>query len=178
NLLPREVQKGISSFLPLYDTPFWTRCIPPRDLGIQAATEPSRSSRTVTGWWPNMAQDVARYVKGCLVCAITSTPHHLPEGKLVPLPIPRQPWSHLGIDFTTDLPPSNGCTTIFVVVDQFSKACMLIPLHGLPTALEAAEALFQHLFRNFGLPEDIVSDQGPQFISRAWLGFFQLLGVS
>ncbi|KAL0152238.1 hypothetical protein M9458_051961 [Cirrhinus mrigala] len=35
--------------------------------------------------------------------------------------------SHLGINFVTDLAPSNGYTTIFVVVDQFSKACKLIP---------------------------------------------------
>ncbi len=68
-------------------------------------------------WWPNMARDVARYVKGCSVCAIASTPRRLPEGKLVPLPIPRRPWSHLGIDFATDLPSSNGFTTILVVID-------------------------------------------------------------
>ncbi|KAG1929350.1 hypothetical protein F2P79_023000 [Pimephales promelas] len=40
----------------------------------------------------------------CSACAITNTPRKLPEGKLVPLPIPRCPWSHLGIDFMTDLP--------------------------------------------------------------------------
>ncbi len=39
-------------------------------------------------WWPNMTRDVARYVKGCSICAISSTPRRLPEGKLVPLPIP------------------------------------------------------------------------------------------
>ncbi|KAL0159145.1 hypothetical protein M9458_047221, partial [Cirrhinus mrigala] len=125
-----------------------------------------------------MAKEVARYVKGCSVCAVTTTPRQLPEGKLQPLPIPRRPWTHIGVDFATDLPPSNGYTTILVVVDRFSKACKLIPLKGLPTALEAAEALFQHVFRNFGLPEDIVSDRGPQFISRVWRAFFQLLGVT
>ncbi len=125
-----------------------------------------------------MARDVARYVKGCSICAISSTPRRLPEGKLVPLPIPHRPWSHLGVDFATDLPPSNGFTTILIVVDRFSKSCKLIPLRGLPSALETAESLFQHIFRNFGLPEDIVSDRGPQFISRVWRGFFRLLGVS
>ncbi len=69
-------------------------------------------------WWPNMTRDVARYVKGCSICAISSTPRHLSEGKLVPLPIPHRPWSHLGVDFATDLPPSNGFTTILVVVLQ------------------------------------------------------------
>ncbi|KAK3512021.1 hypothetical protein QTP70_027617 [Hemibagrus guttatus] len=129
-------------------------------------------------WWPNMAEDVARFIRRCSVCAMVSTSRCLPEGKLVPLPIPRRPWSHLGIDFATDLPVSNGFTTILVTVDRFSKACKLIPLKGLPTALETAEALFSNVFRHFGIPEDIVSDRGPQFISRVWRGFFKLLGVS
>ncbi|KAK3508923.1 hypothetical protein QTP70_013746 [Hemibagrus guttatus] len=55
-----------------------------------------------------------------------------------------------------------------VVVDWFSKGCKLIPLKGLPTAMQSAEAMFNHVFRNFGLPEDIVSDRGRQFTSRVW----------
>ncbi|KAK3569650.1 hypothetical protein QTP86_002648 [Hemibagrus guttatus] len=125
-------------------------------------------------WWPNMAEDVSRFVRGCSVCAMVSTSRCLPEGKLVPLPIPCRPWSHLGIDFAMDLPVSNGFTTILITVDRFSKACELIPLKGLPTALETMEALFSNIFRYFG----IVSDRGPQFISRVWRGFFKLLGVS
>ncbi|KAK3571511.1 hypothetical protein QTP86_012860 [Hemibagrus guttatus] len=66
----------------------------------------------------------------------------LPEGLLEPLSIPRRPWSHLSVDFLTDLPDSGGFTT-------------------------SAEAMFHHVFRNFGLPEDIVSDRGPQFTSRS-----------
>ncbi|KAI2665792.1 Transposon Tf2-9 polyprotein [Labeo rohita] len=38
--------------------------------------------------------------------------------------------------------------------------------------------LFNHVFRYYGLPEDIVSDRGPQFISRVWKAFFKLLGVT
>ncbi len=99
-------------------------------------------------------------------------------GKLVPLPIPQRPWSHMGIDLVTDLPESEGKTCVLVAVDHFSKACKLIPLKGLPSALETAEHLFQQVFRNFGVPEDIVSDRGPQFISHVWKAFFHLLGVT
>lgn len=77
----------------------------------------------------------------------------------------------------TDLPASESHTCILVVVDRFSKAYKLIPLKGLPTAMETAELLFHHVFRHFVLPEDIVSDRGPQFISRVWQSFFRLLGV-
>uniref|UniRef100_A0A4W5NN11 Integrase catalytic domain-containing protein n=1 Tax=Hucho hucho TaxID=62062 RepID=A0A4W5NN11_9TELE len=71
-----------------------------------------------------------------------------------------------------------GNTTIRVVVDRFSKSCRLLPLPGLPTALQTAEALFTHVFRHYGVPEDIVSDRGPQFTSRVWRAFMERLGVS
>lgn len=125
-----------------------------------------------------MSQDTSRYLKGCSVCAIANTPRRLPEGKLVPLPIPERPWTHIGVGFMTDLPLSQGNTCVLVVVDRFSKSCKLIPLKGLPTAFEAAEALFHNVFHHFGIPEDIISDRGPQFISRVWSAFFRLLGVS
>ncbi len=129
-------------------------------------------------WWPNMARDVRRFVQGCEECAISKSPRHLPAGKLLPLPVPNRPWSHLGVDFVTDLPPSDGNTGILVVVDRFSKSCRLIPIKNLPTAMETAEFMFNHVFRYFGIPEDIVSDRGPQFISRVWKNFFKLLGVT
>ncbi|KAK3541924.1 hypothetical protein QTP86_008185 [Hemibagrus guttatus] len=53
-----------------------------------------------------------------------------------------------------------------------------MPLPGPPTALETAEYLFNHVFRYYGLPEDIVSDRGPQFTSRVWRAFFKRLGVT
>ncbi|CDQ73324.1 unnamed protein product [Oncorhynchus mykiss] len=71
-----------------------------------------------------------------------------------------------------------GNTTILVVVDRFSKSCRLLPLHGLPMVLQTAVALFTHVFRHYGVPEDIVSDRGPQFTSRVWRAFMERLGVS
>ena len=67
---------------------------------------------------------------------------------------------------------------ILVVVDRFCKSCRLLPLPVLPTALQTEEALFTHVFRHYGVPEDIVSDQRPQVASRAWKAFMERLGVS
>ncbi len=63
-------------------------------------------------------------------------------------------------------------------MDRFTKSCRLIPLKNLPTAMETAEQIFNHVFRYFGIPKDIVSDRGPQFISRVWKNFLKLLGVT
>ncbi|KAK3573009.1 hypothetical protein QTP86_012258 [Hemibagrus guttatus] len=43
--------------------------------------------------------------------------------------------------------------------------------------MQTADAMFQHVFRNFGLPEDIVSDRGPQFTSRVWGALCGCLGI-
>ncbi|KAL0161331.1 hypothetical protein M9458_045056, partial [Cirrhinus mrigala] len=129
-------------------------------------------------WWPSMTKDTATYVKSCQICAQSKTPKELPSGLLQPLPIPQRPWSHLSIDFVTDLPPSQEFTAILVIIDRFSKSCRLIPLKGLPTAMETALALFHHVFRVYGLPEDIVSDRGTQFTSQVWKAFCKQLDIN
>ncbi len=90
----------------------------------------------------------------------------------------QRPWSHIAIDFVTDLPNSRNYTTILTVIDRFSKACCLIPLPKLPTAFETAEALLDQVFRFYGLPDDIVSDRGPQFRSQVWKSICQQLNIN
>lgn len=97
----------------------------------------------------------------CSVCAQAKV--HV----ILPLENPQRPWSHIAIDFITDLPESEGETTLMVVIYR-SLAIKLLLLNALSTALECAEMIyiyideiFQHVFRFYGLPEDIVCDRGP-----------------
>ncbi|KAL0190182.1 hypothetical protein M9458_012880 [Cirrhinus mrigala] len=129
-------------------------------------------------WWPTLQPDTTSFIKNCTVCNTSKSTHQLPASLLQPLPIPRRPWSHIAIDFGTDLPPSSGYTTILTVIDRFAKACRFIPLPKLPSALETAEALCDQVFRFYGLPEDILSDRGPQFTSRLWASFCKLLNIN
>ncbi|KAI3353378.1 hypothetical protein L3Q82_019911 [Scortum barcoo] len=55
----------------------------------------------------------------------------------------------------------------------------LVSLHPkLPSALETASLLTDHVFRLHGLPTDIVSDRGPQFTSQVWTAFCKALGAT
>ncbi|KAG1925560.1 retrotransposable element [Pimephales promelas] len=129
-------------------------------------------------WWPTLRADTIKFIYECVICNTSKHLRQLPSGLLQPLPVPHRPWSHLALDFITDLPKSNGNTTILTVIDRFSKACRLIPLPKLPTAFETAELMCNFVFRFYGLPEDIVSDRGPQFTSRVWSAFFQQLNIN
>lgn len=44
--------------------------------------------------------------------------------------------------------------------------------------MQTAEYLCNWVFHIYGLPEDIVYDQGPQFTSRLWSAFCQALNIN
>lgn len=73
---------------------------------------------------------------------------------------PRDSCTHFLYRIDLYLPLSQGSMTILVIVDRF------IPLPKLPTAKETAELVMNHVLQVFGIPQDIVSDRGPQFSSR------------
>ncbi|KAK3555671.1 hypothetical protein QTP86_027417 [Hemibagrus guttatus] len=77
--------------------------------GIQRSTQLVRHQFC----WPSLASNVEGHVRACSTCAQARTSRQLPEGLLEPLPIPRRPWSHLSVDFLTDLPDSGGHTANF-----------------------------------------------------------------
>ncbi|KAI4887119.1 hypothetical protein NFI96_018929, partial [Prochilodus magdalenae] len=128
-----------------------------------------------------MEKEVRAFVGSCQVCARNKVQCTKPAGLLQHLPIPGRPWSHVSLVtrlFVTGLPASQGNTTILVLVDRFSKACKLVALPGLPSAKQTAELLIQHVVRVHGMPSDLVSDRGPQFTSRYWKAFCELMGAS
>ncbi len=129
-------------------------------------------------WWPTRECDVRHFVASCHVCAQTKSSNLPPAGLLRPLPIPSRPWSHIALDFVTGLPLSAGNTVILTVVDRFSKAAHFIPLPKLLSARETAQVMVDHVFRIHGLPSDIVSDRGPQFVSQFWKEFCHQIGAS
>lgn len=129
-------------------------------------------------WWPAMEREIRGFVASCPVCAQQNSGNSPPDGLLCPLSIPSCPWSHIALDFITGLPPSCGNTVILTVIDRFSKAVHFVPLPKLPSAKETACTVVDHVFRIHGLPTDVVSDRGPQFVSNFWREFCRQIGAT
>lgn len=128
--------------------------------------------------WPSMERGIKEYVAACGICARNKTSRQAAVGLLNPLPVPSRPWSDISMDFVTGLPSTEGNTSVMTVVDRFSKMVHFIPLHKLPSAKKTAEVMLSHVFRLHGFPRDIVSDRGPQFVSRFWKEFCSLLDAT
>ncbi|KAL4555815.1 hypothetical protein LXL04_038443 [Taraxacum kok-saghyz] len=116
--------------------------------------------------WPGLKQDVTKFVQECATCQAIKYPTHKPYGLLQPLPIPAYTWSDITMDFITHLPPSNGKTTIWVIVDRLSKAAHFIALPTHYTATTLASIFLREIYCLHGLPNFIVSDRDPLFLSQ------------
>ena len=61
---------------------------------------------------------------------------------------------------------------LYVVVDRFSKMCILIPCKKTITVEQTIELYFQHVWGHFGLPNLIISDRDSifigNFLSKMW----------
>ena len=76
------------------------------------------------------------------------------------------------------LPVSNGYDSVLVVVDRFSMMSHFIATKESLNAPKLVRLFFDQVVRIHGIPESIVSDRGPQFISRFWEEFWELVGCS
>ncbi|XP_048339019.1 zinc finger protein ZFP2-like, partial [Sphaerodactylus townsendi] len=125
-----------------------------------------------------MRKDIENYIKGCSVCAEAKNIPGKPHGLLKPLPVPSRPWEVISMDFITDLPESQGNTVLWVVVDLFSKQAHFVPCTSIPSAPKLARLFIQHIYRLHSSPNKVVSDRGPQFVSKFWQAFLDLLGTT
>jgi hypothetical protein len=80
------------------------------------------------------------------------------------------------MEFITDLPQSEECTTIWVVIDRFTKMAHFIPLKE-KTATHVAQQFVTHIWKAHGLPDDIVSDRDTAFTSKFWKEVMSFLGI-
>ena len=58
-----------------------------------------------------------------------------------------------------------------VLVNHFSKRPFLIPCYKNINAKEAAQLYIHYIYQIYGLPDTIISDRRPQFISAFWNEF-------
>ena len=80
------------------------------------------------------------------------------------------------VDFIVKLPVSQGFDSIFVVIDHFTKMAHFLPCKESITAKETAIMFIKNIFKFHGFPEKIISDRGPQFISKFWSTVFESAG--
>ena len=79
--------------------------------------------------------------------------------------IPYRRWQIISVDLITELPQSHGYDSMLVAVDCLSKQAHFIATTSDITSLGVAQLFRDGVWKLHGLPEEVISDRGPQFVS-------------
>ncbi|XP_026557986.1 uncharacterized protein LOC113437293 [Pseudonaja textilis] len=120
-------------------------------------------------WWPGMDKQIETWVASCRKCQ-EARPNP-PSALLLEWETPRGPWSRVHIDFVR---PTKG-HTFLITVDAYSNWLEVSVMKS--TTMEAVIKELTKLFTTHGLPEVLVSDNGPQFTALAFEKFLAERGI-
>src|SRR5258707_13317352 len=76
-----------------------------------------------------------------------------------------------------ELPDSKGYNAVLVVVDHLSKRIHAVPTVTSLDSAGVARLFLEHVWHHHGLPEEVISDRGPAFVSNFSHKLATLLGV-
>lgn len=120
-------------------------------------------------WWPSMDGQIEEIAKSCSSCQqIRNNPQLAP---LHPWSFPEKPWHRVHIDFAGPVESK----MLFVAVDAHSKWPEVAIMKS--TTTEKTIEKLGEIFSRFGAPVQLVSDNGPQFVSQEMATFLRANGV-
>ncbi|CAN6547026.1 unnamed protein product [Malus baccata var. baccata] len=132
----------------------------------QAGTKMRWLLRRYGYFWPDMEKDCKSYACGCEECQRHGPLQHVPS---VPLNPVVKPWPFRGwaMDFIGKIYPasSKGYTFIIVATDYFTKWVEASAVKSITSAL-VKNFIETKILHRYGVPETIVTDRGPSFISK------------
>ena len=112
-------------------------------------------------WWLNLSKQIAELIQRCPVCCKERVQGLEP---LLPSQLPNHPWSKVGMD----LFQWKGAMYL-LIIDYFSRYIEIAKL-----GKESSEEVIRHtksIFARHGIPEIVISDNGPQFTSSLFQQF-------
>ena len=129
-------------------------------------------------YWSNIAKSVRQYIGSCDSCQRNKGSNKKPAGLIQPLEPAQERWESISTDFITQLPlTKNGYDAIMVIVDRFSKRAHFAPCHTNDSAVDVAHIFLREVYRQHGLPKEVISDRDPKFTSRFWTALFNQLQI-
>ena len=119
-------------------------------------------------WWPGVSKEIKEMIRNCLECAKHSSPHAEP---MIASSLPEYPWQKIA----SDLFYLDGITYL-LVVDYFSRYPEIVQMKS-TTSASVVSAL-RSIFSRHGVPEVLMTDNGPQYDCREMKEFATAYGFS
>ena len=137
----------------------------------------TKTAKRILQWfyWPTLHRDVADFCRGCGECQKVPS-RRVKKAPLIPLPIMSVPFDRIAMDIVGPLPRSrSGNRYILVLCDYGTRYPEAVPLRNID-AEHVAEELVK-VFARVGIPSEILTDQGTNFMSKLLSEVYRLLSV-
>ena len=113
-------------------------------------------------FWPGMSAEIRQYVQACATCPTYAD--RQPTEPFIITEVPKRPWQRVAADIF-----KWGGSEYLVTVDQHSNFFEVDKLNN--STLDAVISSLSSHFARYGIPDTLVSDNGPQFSSNVFRKF-------
>ena len=130
-------------------------------MGIKKTTDRILSNF----FWPGLKDDVRRFCLSCDICQRTLKKGNISKLPLQKMPLIDIPFKRVAVDIVGPIHPPSGAgfKYILTLVDYATRYPEAVALKNISTE-DVAEGLLS-MYSRLGIPEEILSDMGSQFIS-------------
>jgi transposase InsO family protein len=127
-------------------------------------------------FWPGLRRDVGRYVQECRKCQRYKAERAKPAGTMEPRRMVK-PWTVVSSDIIGPFPRSlRGSKYVLMFVDTCTRWPIAIPLRSVKCQ-HVAQYFRTHVINEWGCPEVVITDNGPQYVGQILRRVCKLYGV-
>jgi hypothetical protein len=142
-------------------------------LGISQVLEKLRTRY----WWPYLVKDVKEWLKECRECQLFGNRQHQAFAEQTVMQSTDKILSRWHIDYAGPFPVSRrGNRYIFIAVEDTSRWPVARATSSM-TAETTARVFYEEIISRYGVPDEIVSDRGSNFMSDVWNNLMEVLEV-
>ncbi|CAF1321713.1 unnamed protein product [Adineta steineri] len=125
-------------------------------------------------FWPNMYKDIVRHISSCINCRKNKPSRRKPDGHLHTIEPPRSIWERLAMDYVGPVPQSKSGNKYFLVLTDLFSKFVITKAVGDNTSTTAAKFLLYDVFMIYGVPLEIITDNGQHFCSSLYESLLKL----
>ena len=115
-------------------------------------------------YWPGMQGDVTSFCRLCDVCQKTTAKESVPRVPLGNMPLINMPFRRVAVDLYGPILPAceKGHQYILILIDYATRYPEAVPIKNIET--ETVVGALLDMYSCLGIPEEVVSDIGTQFV--------------
>lgn len=126
--------------------------------------------------WPKMRKDIHNFIRSCLICA-KRKPHGKTKAPLQPLPITDFVFERVALDIVGPVHPSLNNNVYILVMSEYKTRYIETAAMSDQTAATVARQFIEKIILRHGVPHQLLSDQGSNFMSELFTSLCSQLGI-